>query len=438
MKGVSNSMSDFLSKFKLDSHHKIERFGVTFLILMVCMTAVLCSIVYKVHKDDSHQLTEKAIYTKNFTTSKTGIGGKVENIYTNKAHTKVFLLLKFDDVASVSTNANDYKMFLTGSSLDMTPIHLSVNPTGAFYVFGSSGYMGVYLSDVRRFDNQILDLVVRSNKEIVQNANSDSSEENQDGSFAKYDQFEIYFNAGGSDADIAEFLETSDVIEISDIYEEIITRPNEMELRTILASDLETLRTDMDRIQEYARRVRDDGIALNVPPDLVAGDTIVDADGNIIASLNPDDVVTPVKEDTVLYLKTDTVCSKGVDFNWQDSFIKDGYLTHMVQDGFTPAQYLSSIYADTKSDVFNVSYTWYRTDGTEFNYNSNGALQSDTQINTDIQNLTTAWYTYYNDKKNYQCNDLISLLVMEMEVINSDTNFTLNDSENVLTNWQSK
>ena len=111
-------MKEFLAKFGLDSHHRMERFGVSFVVLVACLVVTTCSIFFKVQKDNKQELTTKAKYTTEFVTSRTGISGTVEEVYANKEHTKAFVLLKFDNVDSISTDAKNYQLFLTGSSLD--------------------------------------------------------------------------------------------------------------------------------------------------------------------------------------------------------------------------------------------------------------------------------------------------------------------------------
>lgn len=428
-------MSGFLSKFKLDAHHKIERFGVLFITLVVCLSLVTVSIMVKAHNDSRQQLTAQAVYTTEFTMSRTGSKGSVIDIYSDDAHTKTFILLKFDDISKISTNAENYQMFLTGSSLSMKPSHLNINPSGSIYMFGSTGYMGIYLAEAGGFKSQILDLVVRSNKEIT---SADEKNVNaNDGTFAKYDQFRVYFNAGGANTSKADFLNSGEIFTVGDIYEELITRPQEMVLRDSMTAEIRTMKSDMDLISEYTRRVQDDGIVLNSPPEAILGDVITDKDGNIVASMNPADQLTKISDDTVLYLNTDYTAVRGVNFTWQDSFIRDGYLPGMMGDK-TPTQYLSDVVnnEESKSDVFETGkLVWYRTSGAVFT--PDNLSQTDISTNTDISNLMSAWSTYWEHKKSYQTGTLINLLKLEAEALSADANFTINNNEGVLSNWQS-
>lgn len=437
-------MKEFLAKFGLDSHHRMERFGVSFVVLVACLAVTTCSIFFKVQKDNKQELTTKAKYTTEFVTSRTGISGTVEEVYANKEHTKAFVLLKFDNVDSISTDAKNYQLFLTGSSLDMSPTHLNINPSGAIYMFGTSGYMGIYLVASRGFENQILDLTVRNNKELSVNGDTDVSAEEFDGdaSFAKSDQFRIYFNAGGADAVQAKFMESSETIDITTIYEEIVARPQEMEIRDALTIHLKSLKAAMETVSEYDRRLDDAGIVVPELPEEIDGDMMVNQDGDVVASLSASQRVVDGSDDDTLYLKADRAVSRGVDFNWQDGSIAEGYLEDLAED-LTPAQYLSSIAVDSVDTAFSTNeLEFYRTDGTLFD-SSNVVGQSDQDINRDITSYLNALRGYYDAKTKYETSNsaeysLISLLELEERVLNADRNFTINDSENVLYNWQSK
>ena len=65
---------------------------------------------------------------------------------SNSRNTGVFLLIKNDDVALTSTNADDYQVFLTGADGD-----LQNNPSMTVYSFGLTGYVGFYFTDAKGF-----------------------------------------------------------------------------------------------------------------------------------------------------------------------------------------------------------------------------------------------------------------------------------------------
>lgn len=425
-------MDSLLAKLKLDNHHKIERFGVLFLSLLCCMGIVLSTIVVKASKDNSQTLTEQAKYTQSFAMSKSKVNGEVVDVYTNESHTKTFLLLKLDDTTGISTNALDYQMFLTGSSLDTSPSWLKINPTGSIYMFGTSGYIGVYLTDARGFDKQILQLIIRCNNDISVVGTGDSEQADQ--SFSKYDQCMIYFNPGGDNATVVSFLDAEGGIDVNALYEELITRPQEQNVKAILNTDVTKMVADIKTIQEYSRQLNAKGIVVNAAPTEILGDKIVDADGNLIASMNMSDwdvtSQATVGDDAVLSLKSNTVCDGGVYFDWRDGSIKEGYLKTVAPNVENVKQYLAGL--GTTNHMMNTTLIWYQADGSEY------VTGSDSSIDASIQNLIGAWNTYYSDKTNYECVDMPKLLQLEYEVSTFGSDFTVNDGETVLTNWQSK
>jgi len=428
-------MQHLLSKLYLGKHYRMERFGVMFLVLFFGLTSIVIATSITHARDSSQQLTNQALYTKDFAMSVTGSSGTVENVYTNTDRTKAFVLLKFDDVANISTLADEYKMYLTGSSFNLKRTKLNINPSGSIYMFGSTGYMGVYLTDARGFDKQILDLVVRGDTQLTKA--SDTVTKEVDTSFTDYDQFRVYFNPGADDAVVSDILNVDGELKVSDMYEAFITKPQEDEVRGVLSADLDTLKLDLDRIKEYKDRLITAQIQIPDEPLSIRGDSYT-IDNNKTANDTSDDRI---------YLSTTTVVPGGFDFNWRDGSVKAGYLTALAGDK-TFTNYLAAKFTDTviapcgDPKTCYTAYSaagieWRRGDGSLFvtNINSANATSVDVAIAKDIQNLQTAWQTYNTDKGAYQRVDLRKLLMMEADVAASNSNFTVNNSDGVLKNW---
>lgn len=409
-------MSVLREKLKLDRHHRIERFGVLFFVLVLLLSVVVTSIAIKKAKDDSVTLDNRVVYTNSFKTSLTEQSGTVEGIYKNEDNTKVFVLLKFKSMSKMSTNAENYQMFLTGSSLDMKKTDLKNVPKGCIYMFGSTGYMGIYLVDTNGFQKQIFDLVVRCNSELSSKTQTASESYNGDASFTNYDQFRLYFNPGGTKCGIMECL-SSDEVRPFDIYEELIVRPKELELRDTLNADLETMQTNLAVIQEYTERVARDGIVVPETPYLIAGDTIT------------------CDENGIYTLHTDRIVAKGFDFDWQNGSIRNGYLDALTGD-LSYTQYFSTKNSEVDSVPFSTSkLKWYYTDGSEYSASDSMSVGIGATINNDITNLTSAWQTYYNNKKSHQTSDLKELLLLEIDAKDVEVNCTMNNSDTVLTTY---
>ena len=191
----------FLRKV-VGSHYAIERFGVLFLTLVFCMGLLVTSIFGKQMEYNSQALSGNAIYTRSFKMSQTQTAGSVLGVYTNEAHTKCLVLLKFADMSLLPVQADEYTMFLTGSGKEGTRNELKCSPSGMFYLFGSTGYAGIYLQDVNGFESQILMLYLRATSNFTgQTAVGNYT----DKTFETYNQAAIYFNPGGSYATHANF-----------------------------------------------------------------------------------------------------------------------------------------------------------------------------------------------------------------------------------------
>lgn len=401
------------SKIFLDKHRKFERFGVIFgSLFLVLIIITACAFVEK-SKLDNQTLVDKVIYTQEFKTSLTGIDGTVSNIYRSEDKTKLFIVLNISDISKISTDASNYQMFLTGCKQSGESVttdyleHKAVN--GSLYVFGSTGYMGIYLVDSQGFPSQIYDLVMRCNSQIVSTANtSDSKDVSRGESFEKYDQFRIYFNPGGSECDVADFLNKNDW-NVVDAYEECVSRTKENELRKTLSNDVQTLKTNLSAIDEYTKRLQSLGVVIPDMSSLIAGDKVIEKDDYLI-------------------FKPNHVLATGFDFDWYNGSVKKGYLDNLCGDS-TYMQYLSKKRSEVENTKFDTSdIIWTLTDGTPVD-NLDSTVDTNKTINDTIGLLTGAWDTYYTNKKTYECTDLKSLLYLELDTKNIKTDCTINSDK---------
>ncbi|MGW0901308.1 hypothetical protein ACWD0G_30765, partial [Streptomyces goshikiensis] len=95
----------FSGKFKLDSHHAIERFGVFLGIFAVTGAIVISTSGALAYQAGRDSLSQTALYTSDFKTSKTNLNGTVDGVYTNKSGNKALVVLHFSPTAQISYNA---------------------------------------------------------------------------------------------------------------------------------------------------------------------------------------------------------------------------------------------------------------------------------------------------------------------------------------------
>ena len=417
-----------LIKRLTDKHRKIERFGVLALVGIIALSSVTGTILVKTYKDKHQQLSTQAVYTVDFEMSRSHTTGKVVDVYTNANKTSALLLLKFDDMAHMSTDANNYVCFLRGYDPNKGKEPLEAHPACALYVFGTTGYVGLHMVDKNGFPNQIEYLTIRNDKELVE---VDGGQVAEGGSqYDVYDLTDIYFNPGAAGTTVVECL-NNEVVTVKDMYEECIARSREQELRAILEDDLLQMRTTMVQISEYEQRLVNMDIALNTPYGSIAGDYIVNKDGLTVGSLDYQAQLADYVDGEHLRLMSNTVCVGGVDFDWYNGSIHDGYINSLKGD-MTPQQYINSIMTppEGSEDDKQVPDKWYfLSSGQEFTLVSQGGKfnQTATDIQTQIGYLTTAWNTYYSIKQKYECTDLINLLDLDYEVMSVENNFTINN-----------
>ena len=421
-------------KLKLGPHYKMERFTLVFGILAVVLLVVTTTSIAIDRNNQNEQLDTVALFTDKFTTSRTNVSGTVDGVYVSDDKTRAFVLMKFSDTKKVSTDAGNYRAFLTGASIDNKQEKLLSQPSGSIYVFGTSGYVGVYLVDAQGFKPQILDMTLRCDAELskVNNEQAENKVDQDfdgDASFAEHDQLKVYFNPGGSDATVIQALNSGSAPSKLDLYEQTVLDTESDETIADLNEDAEQMRIDLNTIQEYTQRLENtDQIQVPATPSVIAGDTIT------------------YDMNTKHYdLHFASVVPGGYDFDWQDTTVKDGWLDDLIAETDTPNMTYDQFFAmkatEAKADKtsgaqspINTNITWTFKDGTLLeDLNNSGSASKYAKINEDCQQLTQAWSTYYQHKKEYQVTGLGALLDMESAAKQVRTSASVNTSDDVLT-----
>lgn len=391
----------------LSPHYKMERFIVSTTSLLLCLLLVTGVIVMKHKNDVKSMMTGRTQYTEDIITSKTGHTGQVIGVYNNQDSTKCFVLMKWDSMDTMSRKVADYQLYLTGSNINMGKTKLQSNPEASLYIFGSTGYMGVYLIDANGFANQIEKLTIRCNQELTATIQDLSAI--GDDSYKVYDMADIYFNPGGSDKIVMDFLDGD--MNTKDMYYAMLMKAQEDTLRANLNDKLQTLQTDLSLCSEYERRLDEDGIKWSDTKD---------------RQIKNDSVTAYKDDETLLSLNTSYTCAGGLNFEWQDGNIYDGYL-----DDLTDLSFGAFVEKAQNAIVEKPNYAqavWYKKDGSVFEYDSKTLSSVNASINGDIQNCMNSWVTYYEHKTDYQ-KLLLDLVVLEH---NLDEDWSIYDVETSL------
>lgn len=427
-----DSTKNAVVKLRLDSHHAIERFGVFFGVVTVAFVLLFGGASVSAVANQGEQLDSTALYTPTFNTSKTQIPGAVSGVYVNSDKTRAMLLMQFQDPTLVSSNAENYRAFLTGSSRNLAAEALRTKISGQVVVFGTSGYMAMVLDSEEPFQQQILNLTMRANSELVYlpGENRKVREDLQgQKTFSEFDQWRLFFNPGASGTTTAKALD-GETFDAGAVYAELVVSPKEKEIRTSLDEQLAQMLTDQALIGEYEAemaRVRVDGLSLTPPkaPKQVAGDEITGT---------PAVVGTDVPSS--LRLKASWVSPSGFDFDWRSGSVAEGYLDDIVPEDGSYVRFLADKAAMSKNDSGGAirvgDLKWILSDGTDLVADYGNSDQTMKQL-FDIRNgLSQAYQDYYNHKIKYQVDSHGDLIDLEVELRNVRSGASVNNGEKAL------
>ncbi|MEU7317906.1 hypothetical protein [Streptomyces sp. NPDC007083] len=431
--GIKDRALAFGKKFKLDSHHAIERFGVFFGIFTVAGVIVIGGTGASAFKASSDSLAHTALYTEEFTTSKTELNGDVDGVYTNEAGDKALVMMHFPANASISYNAADYRAFLLGSDSDLNSEVVETSGIkGSFHVFGSTGYIGVLLDADKPFDKQVLNLTVRADKELSydeRKQNEGSADELAgDASFKKYDQWRVFFNPGATGATEIKALDAMN-FDPAQAYYDVVLQDEEQEIRDKLDRKLVAMRTNLAQIQAYTsdlETTKVDGLFLRPPsvPAEIAGDEVT----GVSASEAKDGKST-------LTLKSEHVVPGGFDLNWRAGNVYDGYLDVLVPSGQSYVEFLSSRRAEgsdsTSQQISDMP--WVLSDGTELKSDYQASDVTMRPLTNVMNNLSQAYQDYAKSKSEYQSDLLLELLGLDVKLRDVQSNGSIHEGDNFLT-----
>lgn len=429
---ITDKMKSIRSVLRLDQHHAIQRFGVIFAALAVTGAVGFSSAGVSAATAGHEELVTRAVYADSFVTSKTAAGGDVVGVFTSSDRKRAMVLMKFDDVSQVSTDASNYQAFMTGTNQNLSQKTPKGSPEGSILMFGATGYMGIQLENPEGFEPQILNITVRANSEIIPLAESEDVDEemaNGDGSFKNYDQLRLFVNPGASEATHLKALDQDDP-QVQSIYNEMIIEPQEEELRGTMQTQLETMQSDLAAIDEYKRRLQTtkvDGLSLEIPEDpaQIKGDSIT-CEGVPLRGKTGDKAQCPSGE---LGLKTDKDFADGYNIDWRDGSVDEGYLDEIVPADRGNLEYLSEHSERDDEAMRTDALEWKMDDGSYLDDLGGADTEPVVNLNSTISLLTGAYKTYYDDKQAYQVDSMTELLNLELSLLDVESNHTVNDTD---------
>lgn len=431
--GIKDKALALGKRFKLDSHHAIERFGVFFAIFALTGAIVIAGSGAAAFKAGNDALSHTALYNTEFTTSKTQLQGDVDGIYTNDAGDRALVMMHFPASAAISYNAADYQAFLLGTNENLQSETVSTGGIeGTFHVFGSTGYIGVLLDADRPFDKQVLNLTIRANAELSydQQQSSGDDEVVGDATFDKYDQWRVTFNPGALGTTNIPALDAVS-FDPARAYYDVVLKTEEQTTRDELDQQLLTMRSNLAQIESYTtdlQTTKVDGLFLRPPsvPAAITGDQITGVSAAEAAD-----------GDSTLALETDHVVPGGFDLAWRAGNVYDGYLDVLVPSGLGYVEFFADKREEgsdaTSQQISDVA--WILTDGSDLKNDYQASDVTMRPLTNVMNNLSQAYQDYGKTKSEYQSTLLFDLLRLDVQLRDVQANSTANSSEDFLTTY---
>lgn len=428
-------------------HNTMERFCVVFLVFAIAIGGIFVSAAHTKYQNSKITLTEQALYgTDEKTFSLTQDIVKVKGLWTNEGKTKAFILLYLSGgMDNLSTNAEDYQMFMTGVNSKLTS-----SPTGSIYVFGSTGYIGLGFTDAAGFDPAAYKITLR-NLSYMSEGDQEAaiaSHDGQEGSYAYHNEISIIANFAASGAQTANFYSKADYT-AKDIYNELVQSELIAEKQAKCDEVMASINTSMRKANEYARRLETAGIMFDYDlPEAIYGDTI-STEGttddpvyfdstymmySLTGKLNSSDGYFDCvdtndsevfSETDHLYLSTDYVFPGGLNYNYQELTADYDLLSEIIPTGMTYKEFVESL--NDQQSLYEVDSNAQFGDyidtanGTTFAKDESITdVVGDTAKN-DISNFEEEISNIYSKKRELQITQLRELLKLYYDSASMDS-----------------
>lgn len=408
-------------------HYRMERFAVMVLAFVFVLASIFGICLKRQHDSNQLVLGAQSQYTNQTVFSLTGETLDVVGSYRDSNFTKYFVLLKSSSMDNLPTTAEGYQMYMTAYDSKKP---LKCNPQGAIYVFGNTGYIGLYFHDEAGFPSNMYDVTVRNWSMVAEGDPARAQTLYSDPSFWSYNQISLHANFAGTAAPVAGFLDAGSFT-AEDAYSELVLDVGSEPLRAKMNERLYTMNQAMNAINLRRDKLGLSGIVVPDLPVSIAGDMVTsnpeltrdnpscfdvsmlsapsdgDKDYDISVDVEDEGYVSNDK----LYLVTDYVFPGGVQYNYQDVSVSDRILDQLKPEELTYAQWTNS--KSVEANTYGTStqkYTWKYKDGRMFRADENAKSAA---IQTDIAGYETAVNTMISEKKALQTSDLYELLKVD-------------------------
>lgn len=459
-------MFNFIKSLK---HKGIERFFLCCVALVVMFSGTIFMMNSKRWKNVGDAIKYEPIFNGDIKMSKTDTGGKVLGVYTNVDKTKALVVLRFNDASMISTNAEDYRLFITPAKIKGN-MRSKLNLGASIFSFGDSGYFGVLFTNADGFKNQLIQVIFRNDSTLNTDLGEDLSNRQMTvaESFKYYDQGLFYINLGAINTPLLKMLNEDD-LNLNEVYSNVVLKSRDTDTRMSLDSTIEHLIETRKIINEYHDRLlrySANGLTLldTSIPEWVTEDVFEKySSGEVIGSegvdesesVNESEVETTldtgsstdksddvsdevfdenyIYEPTYTYTSTD-VFDGGIMFDWWKSDVIKGY--GELVSAPSSAELLAYVkkIPDLKYEKVYSKTDWFMSDGTPVDrfIDENSNLDYVNTLATVMDTYNSYLNDYKNTKKDYQMRLLPKLLYLTLTKDNISGNYTINTNEHVL------
>lgn len=307
-----------MSKFKFFKHGGIERFGITFVVVIGLFIGLFVAMSNMRNKDIAKAIKYDPIYMSDFKLSKSGTEGKVLGVYTNSEKTKSLVILKLSDTGLVSTNAEDYKLFLTPAKAAGNP-RTKFNAGASFFTFGDTGYMGILFTSATGFNNELAQIIIRNQSKLLDVDDEKSKQamtENE--SFKYFDQGVFYINMGAINTPVLKILD-NDELNLQEVYSNVVLKARDSDVRVSLDTTIQSMVDTKKVIEEYHDRlVRFSANGLTVVDTPVPSFIEDDVFTKLASDNNNDDINSKLAENYGVAPSTESVDVSSASLSSED------------------------------------------------------------------------------------------------------------------------
>lgn len=443
--------------------HGIEFFGIMLCVLLAVLAIDTVGIFAVSASADQDYLSSAPYYSSRFITSRSQLQGDIVGFYVNPERTRCGIMVNIEDIMNMSTNALDYEVYARGFNVSKGQyVSKTQNQvSGGYYVFGNTGYAMIYLVNSAGFAPQASELIVRSNKTLVEGqvSSDDLSAsmealKQQNTTFAKFDQYRLVINPAASGAQEVDFLDSVDgTLDVMAAYRQCVLDQEEAKIRSKLYDNIGNMNMYMNQINEYADVLGRMSIRIPALSEAIVSDTFVscpDSESGQVCDMYPEAALPreTVNEDgtvsTASYpvYKPGYVYNNGVNFDWQHRTLSDGtgtdYFENLLLSGQTKVQYLQALKEakpDRKGSSLDIT-KFAKLDGTRLTANmGQSAIDEERQTYEAVQAYIKAVTNYESEKYQYQTVNMPAYLNLQYNMERSAQTFTSNLVDGAVRMW---